>query len=143
MASRTERVTITGDVARLRRQRSGLGIGAQGHVRVVGTHDDFTVSATPETTWQLTHVPVLGTCAMYVKVPGDTGAKEQEEDLDYSCDYDIGLVTFDTALTAGHRVNFRYLVTDWLVAESLPESSDSLYPDPHLYPSTTLYPGES
>lgn len=82
---------------------------------VYGTHDAFTVAATPETTFQLTYIPVFGTCAMYVN------GLEQEEDLDYSVSYDTGLVTFDTALTTGDRINFRYLVTDWLIARSLPE----------------------
>ena len=87
---------------------------------VKGTHDEFTVAATPETEFQLTYIPVFGTCAMYVDSTGD-GGLEQEEDTDYSVDYDTGLVTFDTALTTGDRINFRYLVTDWLIARSLPE----------------------
>lgn len=82
---------------------------------VKGTHDEFTVAATPETTWQLTYIPVYGTVAMYVD------GLEQEEDADYSVDYDTGEVTFAVGLTTGDRVNFRYLVTDWLIARSLPE----------------------
>lgn len=92
--------------------------------RPYGTHDEFTVAATPETEYQLTYIPVSGTCAMYVN------GLEQEEGTDYTVDYDttsgtVGLVTFVTGLTTGDQINFRYLVTDWLVARSLPEETDA------------------
>lgn len=87
---------------------------------VKGAHDEFTVAATPETTYQLTYIPITGTCAMF------NDKHEQEEGTAYTVDYDTGIVTFVTALTTGERINFRYLVTDWLIARSLPPDTGCL-----------------
>lgn len=99
-------------IKQMRRLRARLTTG-----QVRGTHDEFTVAATPETTFTLTYIPVDGTCAMFVN------GLEQTEDTDYTVDYDTAVVTFVTALTTGDEIDFRYLITDWLVARSLPEDT--------------------
>lgn len=99
----------------MRRLRSRLATG-----QVRGTHDEFTAAATPETTYTLTYIPVDGTCAMF------KNGLEQTEDTAYTVDYDTGVVTFVTAPTTGQQIDFRYLITDWLVARSLPEDTGIL-----------------
>lgn len=113
-------------IKQMRRLRARL---ATGEVR--GTHDEFTAAGTPETTFQLTYIPVDGTCAMF------NDGLEQTEDTDYTVDYDTGLVTFVTALTTGDQVDFRYLITDWLIARSLPEETDGISDNFNRADSTT------
>ena len=127
MDSRIERVSITGDVAALRRQRGALARGAQGHVRRWGGKDAFTVAATPASTYPLTCIPVKGTAEVYLN--GD----ELEEGTGYTVDYDTesataGTLTVSASLAAGDLLTARYLKTDWLVARSLPPEVDPIPP---------------
>lgn len=92
---------------------------------VRGGHDLFTVAATPLTDYPLSVIPVSGTCE--VTLNGD----ELEEGSDYTVDYDLGsatagVVTVSAGLSVGDVLTARYLQTDWLVARSLPEETDTL-----------------
>jgi hypothetical protein len=92
----------------VRRLRSRLAT-----TTVRGSHDEFTAAATPATTYQLTYIPVTGTCLMALN------GHVQREGTDYSVNYATGIVTVSATQAASDKITFRYLITDWLVARSL------------------------
>lgn len=100
-------------IKEMRRLRSRLATTA-----VKGTHDEFTAAATPATTYTLTYIPLSGTCLMALN------GHVQREGVDYSVAYDTGVVTVSATQASGDKITFRYLVTDWLIARSLPAETD-------------------
>lgn len=84
---------------------------------VRGWHDEFTAAATPATDYPLTYLPDDGTCELALN------GEVLKEGTDYTCDYDTGLVAVTATQVAGDHLTFRYLITDYLVAASLPEDT--------------------
>jgi hypothetical protein len=92
-----------------------------------GGHDGWTAAATPATTYQLSTIPVSGTCEFVIN------GHEQREGTDYIVDYSTGVVTVSASLASGDKLVARYLVTDWLVARTLPEDTGNLLTEQEAY----------
>lgn len=99
---------------------------------VRGSHDEFTAAATPATTYQLSTIPVTGTCLMALN------GHVQREGTDYTCDYTTGIVTVTATQAASDKLTFRYLITDWLVARSLPADTGVISDDFNRTNATSL-----
>lgn len=118
MASRIERVSISGDVADLRKQRSRLTKAVTGSQMPKPAKDLFTVAATPAADYPLTSNPLTSDLGSSLVL--SWGPLVQVEGTDYTVDYDTGIVTLDSSivdlLTPGDAVYAEYWTTGELVA---------------------------